>query len=334
MTRMTMSEAIVAAIDDAMAEDDRVYLMGQDIGIFGGPMQSSKGLWQKYAETGRIIDAPISEAAMVGTAVGAAMAGRRPIVDLMFAEFLALTMTPLALEAGSVAFRTRGEISVPVVIRAKCGVGPHRGHAESCVGMLMSFPGVKVVMPTTPQDGYSLMRAAVRDENPVVFLEHMSLLHGARAEVDRDEDIVLGRGALRRTGADLTIAASGLMVARALRAASRLAETGVHVEVVDLRSLAPLDPATVLESVMKTGRLLVVEEAWPVAGPASELCAQLLAMTGGRPEFSIDFLQPPHVAVPFASILENAFVPSIDQIVRASGDVVSRTVPAERSVPA
>lgn len=334
MSRMTMSEAIVAAIDDAMTHDERVYLMGQDIGVFGGPMQSSKGLWEKYQDTGRIIDAPISEAAMVGTAVGAAMAGRRPIVDLMFAEFLALTMTPLGLEGGSIAFRTRGAITVPLVVRAKCGVGPHRGHAESCVGMLMSFPGVKVVMPTTPQDGYSLMRAAIRDDNPVVFLEHMSLLHGARAEVDRDELGALGGSSVRRDGADVTIAASGLMVSRALKAARLLAATGVDAEVIDLRSLAPLDSPRVHESAARTGKLVIVEESWPVAGPASELCAQLVAIAGGRPGFSIDFLQPPHVAVPFASSLEAGFTPSIDDIVHAAEQACSTTTNREKSVSA
>lgn len=331
MTRMTMSEAIVAAVDDAMAEDDRVYLMGQDIGVFGGPMQSSKGLWEKYADTGRIIDAPISEAAMIGTAVGAAMAGRRPIVDLMFAEFLALTMTPLGLEGGSIAFRTRGEVRVPLVVRAKCGVGPHRGHAESCVGMLMSFPGVKIVMPTTPQDGYSLMRAAIRDDNPVVFLEHMSLLHGARAEVDTSEPGDLGSSVTRRSGSDVTIAASGLMVPRALKAATRLASSGIEAEVVDLRALAPLDPAGVHESASRTGRLLIVEESWPVAGPASELCAQLVSRAGGRTTYSIDFLQPPHVPVPFASSLESCFTPSIDEIVEAA-EACSTSSTKEKSV--
>lgn len=317
MSRMTMSEAIVAAIADAMAEDDSVYLMGQDIGVFGGPMQSAKGLWDAFGAQGRVIDSPISEAAMVGTAVGAAMAGSRPIVDLMFAEFLALTMTPLGLEGAAVAFRTRGEVTVPLVVRAKCGVGPHRGHAESCVGMLLAFPGLKVAMPTTPQDAYSLTRAAIRDDNPVVLLEHMSLLHGAKAEVDPTLEVPLGAAVVRRPGVDLTVAASGLMVQRAVRAAKDLAADGIEAEVVDLRSLAPLDTALVRASAERTGALLVVEESWPGSGPAAALCAALLG-DGDRLGFPVRLLQPPATPVPFAASLEAAFVPSVADIVDAA----------------
>ncbi|GAA1538517.1 alpha-ketoacid dehydrogenase subunit beta [Nocardioides humi] len=313
-----MSEAIVAAISDAMTEDDTVYLMGQDIGVFGGPMQSAKGLWDTFGGQGRVIDAPISEAAMVGTAVGAAMAGSRPVVDLMFAEFLALTMTPLGLEGASIAFRTRGAVTAPLVVRAKCGIGPHRGHAESCAGMLLSFPGLKVAMPTTPQDAYSLTRAAIRDDNPVVLLEHMSLLHGARAEVDRTVEVPLGAAVVRREGADLTIAGSGLMVQRALRAAAELARDGLEAEVVDLRSLAPLDAGLVRRSAERTGALLVVEESWPGSGPAAALCAALLQDATVPLGFAVRLLQPPPTPVPFAASLEAAFVPSVADIAGAA----------------
>lgn len=325
MTRMTMTEAIVTAISDEMAADPSVYLIGQDIGVFGGPMQSAKGLWEAFGTQGRVIDAPISEAAMVGTAVGAAMAGSRPVVDLMFAEFLALTMTPLALEGASIAFRTRGEVTVPLVVRAKCGVGPHRGHAESCVGMLMSFPGLKVAMPTTPQDAYSLMRSAIRDDNPVVVLEHMSLLHGARAEVDPNLAVPLGAAAVRRDGTDLTVVASGLMVQRALRAATELGKDGLEMEVVDLRSFAPLDVDLVRASAERTGALLVVEESWPGSGPAAALCAGLVDGPEGRPRFPVRLLQPPATPVPFAASLESAFVPSVADIVHTARELRSST---------
>lgn len=328
MTRMTISEAITHAIGTKMAEDDSVYLMGQDIGVFGGPMQSTKGLWDRFGDSGRLIDAPISEAAMVGTAVGAAMAGARPIVDLMFAEFLALTMTPLALEGSSVAYRTRGKVTVPLVVRAKFGVGPHRGHAESCTGMLMSFPGLKIVVPTTPQDAYSLMVAAIEDQNPVVFLEHMSLLHGARAEVDMSVRTDIGKAMVCRDGSDLTIVTSGLMVKRALRAAKTLEEQGVSSEVIDIRSVAPLDVETIRASAERTGRLLILDESWPVGGSASDICAQLMRATGGRQSFGIEFLTPPHTPVPFAANLEASFVPSVDAIVAAAS--TTESVAAER----
>ncbi|MDP9906033.1 MULTISPECIES: transketolase C-terminal domain-containing protein [Arthrobacter] len=333
MSRMTISEAIVAAIGAAMDKDDSIYLMGQDIGIFEGPMQSTKGLWEKFGPAGRLIDAPISEASMIGSAVGAAMAGSRPIVDLMFAEFLALTMTPLALEGASVAYRTRANVTVPLVVRAKFGIGPHRGHAESCIGMLMGFPGLKIVIPTTPQDAYSLMSAAIRDNNPVVFLEHMSLLHGARAEVDPDLRTELGTASVRRPGNDVTVVASGLMVSRALRAAKTLAAEGVDVEVIDVRSMAPLDTLTILTSAQRTNRLVIVEESWPVAGPASEICAQLVRAADGLPDFTMDFVEPPHTPVPFAAHLESAFVPSVEDIVATVTKAVERTTQPKRQLP-
>lgn len=318
MTRMTMSEAIVQAIADAMERDSSVYLIGQDIGVFGGPMNSAKGLWERFGEQGRIIDSPISEAAMVGTSVGAAMAGARPIVDLMFAEFLALTVTPLALEGASVAYRTRGAVTVPLVARAKYGVGPHRGHAEGCIGMLMGFPGIKVLAPANPQDAYSLMSEAIADANPVVFLEHMSLLHAGKSEVDTDLRVPIGSASVARSGSDLTIATSGLMVKRALRAAAILAEQGISVEVLDLRTLVPLDVDTLRASAERTGRLLILDESWPVGGVASEVCAQLVRASGGTPTFAIEFLTPPPTPIPYGAELESRYVPDIDQIVQAA----------------
>jgi pyruvate/2-oxoglutarate/acetoin dehydrogenase E1 component len=315
MARMTMSEAIVGAIAAAMSADSAVFLMGQDVGIFGGPMQSSKGLWESFGDSGRVIDTPISEAAMVGSAVGSAMAGSRPIVDLMFAEFFALTMTPLALEGASVAYRTQGKVTVPLVVRAKYGIGPHRGHAETCIGMLMSFPGIKIVVPTTPQDAYSLMTSAINDNNPVVFLEHMSLLHGARAEVDTNLQVNIGSAVVRRPGRDLTLVAGGLMVSRALRASKTLEGEGVEVEVIDIRSVAPLDVDTILESARRTGAVTIVEESWPVGGPSSEICAQLVRSAGADLDFGIRFVDPPQTPIPFSARMEAAFVPSVDDIV-------------------
>ena len=317
MARMTMSDAIVEAIRQEMRSDESIYMLGQDIGQFGGPMQATKGLWEEFGASGRMIDAPISEEAMIGTAVGAAMTGSRPIVDLMFAEFLALTMTPLAHEGGSIAFKTRGDVTVPMFIRAKGGIGPHRGHAELVAGMLMSFPGVKIIMPTNPQDAYSLVRAAIRDEGPVIMLEHMSLLHARRGEVDLEATVDIGKASVVREGTDVTIVASGLMVSRAERAAKQLAEDGVEAEVVDLRSLAPLDAATIVASARKTGAIVIAEEAWPTAGPTSEITHQVLRATGGRDAIRFGFATVPNTPVPFSAELEKAFVPSPEDIVAA-----------------
>jgi pyruvate dehydrogenase E1 component beta subunit len=207
---------------------------------------------------------------------------------------------------------------VPLVVRAKYGIGPHRGHAESCIGMLMGFPGIKVVTPTTPQDAYSLMTAAIRDENPVVFLEHMSLLHAGRGEVDTQMQVPIGSARIALAGSDLTIAASGLMVRRALRAADELRGRGLSAEVIDLRTVVPLDVDTLRASAERTGRMLILDEAWPVAGPASEICAQLVRATGGSPGFSIEFLTPPPTPIPYGAQLESAYVPDVDRIVHAA----------------
>lgn len=330
MTRMTMSQAITGAIGDAMLADDSIYLMGQDVGVFGGPMQSTEGLWERFGPSGRIIDSPISEASMVGTAVGAAMAGSRPVVDLMFAEFLALTVTPLALEGAAIGYRSAGRVTVPLVVRAKCGVGPHHGHAESLAGMLMSFPGLKIAVPSGAQDAYSLMRAAIDDDNPVVFLEHMSLLHGSREDVDTSRRVPLGRATVKREGRDITIVSTGLMVARAMRAAKTLAASGIEAEVIDLRCLAPMDSESVHESATRTGSLLVVEESWPTAGPAAELCARLLQLSGGRLAYPVQVLEPPPTPIPFARDLEEAYVPAVAAISEAAAAAVGALQGVER----
>ncbi|WP_231939629.1 alpha-ketoacid dehydrogenase subunit beta [Brevibacterium siliguriense] len=324
---MTMSEAIVEAIGDAMAADSSIFLMGQDIGEFGGPMNSSKGLWERFGPQDALIDAPISEAAMVGTAIGAAMAGARPIVDLMFGEFVNLAMTPLGLEGASVAFRTAGGLTVPVVVRAKYGTGPHRGHPETPVGALMNFPGLKIVAPTTPQDSYSLMSAAIADPNPVVFLEHMSLLHAGRGNVDRNQQVPIGAADVVHDGDDVTIVTSGMMVKRAVRAAKQLAKEGIAAEIVDLRTIKPLDVPTILRSAQKTQALLLVEESWPTGGPTSEICTQIVrhaSLDGGS--CRIDVLAPPDVPIPYAQSLENSYLPDTVRIVDAVKTLVKTEV--------
>lgn len=317
MTRLSMSEAIVEAIGDAMEMDSSIYLMGQDVGVFGGPMNSSKGLWERFGEQGAILDAPISEAAMVGTAVGAAMAGARPIVDLMFGEFVHLAMTPLGLEGSSVAFRTAGGLVAPIVVRAKYGTGPHRGHPETPVGALMNFPGIKIVAPTSPQDGYSLMLQAIYDQNPVVFLEHMSLLHAGRGVVDRYHSEELGTAKVVQTGTDLTIITSGMMTKRAQRAAKQLQSNGISAEIIDLRTIKPVDTPTIVESVQRTGAALLVEESWPTGGPMSEVCTQIVRQCSDRRP-TIELLSPPDVPIPFGVRLENAYLADADRIAQAA----------------
>ena len=317
MARMTLVEAIVQGLREELERDPSIFMMGQDIGPMGGPLQSFRGLWETYGSTGRMIDAPISEEAITAVCFGAAMAGKRPVFELMFSEFTTLAMGLFASEAG-IAYKTDGVLRAPLVMRTKVGISPHRGHPEDFHSFFAHCPGVKVVMPSTPYDAKGLMKAAIRDDNPVVFLEHMSLLHGRKEEVPADDYVVeLGKADIKRSGSDATIIASGLMVPRALAAATALAREGIEAEVLDLRTIAPLDREAILASVEKTGHAVVVHETWKMGGSGAEVAAVI-----GEEGFSslrgpVVRVAPPHLPVPFSLPLEKAFIP--DEVRIADG---------------
>lgn len=271
--RLTQTEAIVEAIAQEMRRDPRVFFVGQDVGEFGGSLQGSKGLWEEFGAK-RIREAPISESAMVGAAIGAALFGRRPIVEISFGEFLPAAMNQLINQAPNLHYMTGGAASVPVVIRTRVGDGPYGGHPQDYSVWFAYVPGLKVVMPGTPADAKGLMLAAIRDENPVLYVEPMSLAHGPREDVPAEEYLVpIGKARVAREGTDLTIVTIGSTVPVALRAASLLEEEGVDAEVVDLRTLAPLDADTIVASVRKTGGLVTVHESWVSYGIGAEVAA-------------------------------------------------------------
>jgi pyruvate/2-oxoglutarate/acetoin dehydrogenase E1 component len=271
--RLTQTEAIVEAIAQEMRRDPRVFFVGQDVGEFGGSLQGSKGLWEEFGAR-RIREAPISESAMVGAAIGAALFGRRPIVEISFGEFLPSAMNQLINQAPNLHYMTGGAASVPVVIRTRVGDGPYGGHPQDYSVWFAYVPGLKVVMPGTPSDAKGLMLAAIRDENPVLYVEPMSLAHGPREDVPAEEYLVpIGKARVAREGTDLTIVTIGSTVPVALRAASLLEEEGVNAEVVDLRTLAPLDADTIVTSVRKTGGLVTVHESWVSYGIGAEVAA-------------------------------------------------------------
>ncbi len=321
MTRMTFQQATVAAIADEMRADRDVFVMGEDIGRFGGPLRSNAGLFEEFGAEGRVIDTPISEGTFVGVGVGAAMYGKRPVVDLMFLEFLALVMQQF-LDAGAMHYYSGGTQRVPLVVRAKFGVGPFHGHAYDHHSWLMNMPGVKIVAPSNPDDAYALMRAAIRDDNPVLFLEHMALYHAGKAEVDDDTPLSLGKASIAREGTDLSIYASALMTKRALAAAKVLAEDGISAEVVDLRTISPLDEATILTSARKTGRALVLSEAIGRGSSSNDVAALLAEQAFGDLKAPIRRLAPPNIPTPFARELEREYLPSEDRIVSAAKDLM------------
>ncbi len=270
----TYLEAIRRALGDSMAEDPRVFCYGQDIaGSFGGAFKATKGLADRFP--GRVLNSPISEDAQAAVGIGAALAGARPVIEFQFADFAALAFNQMVNHAATHWWRTG--VSVPVTWRLPVGGTPGGGpfHCQMVDGWLSAHPGLIVVAPATVSDAYHQLRAAIACDDPVAFLEHKGLYNHLRAELDpaRIAALPLGRAAVRRPGRDCTLVSWSGMVHECLRAAERLAEQGIETEVLDLRCLRPLDTATILQSVERTGRLVVATESWPFGGVAAEVCS-------------------------------------------------------------
>jgi acetoin:2,6-dichlorophenolindophenol oxidoreductase subunit beta len=330
MAKMSIAEALRSAIRDEMRRDERVFCLGEDIGIsggFGGAFTVTLGLSDEFGHE-RILDTPISEAAIAGMAIGAAVCGLRPIADVQYGDFLFNMMDQLANQAAKLRYMSGGTLSVPMVMRAPIGAtGRGSQHAQSLEAFFTHVPGLKVVAPSTAYDAKGLLLAAIRDDNPVLVFEH-KLLYGSKGartekgalspvgEVPEEDYIVpIGKGIVRREGKDLTIVASLLMVYRALAAADKLAEQGIEAEVIDPRTLVPLDKALILESVRKTGRLLIVEEDNLTNGWGAEIAALMADEAFAWLDAPIKRLAAPDVPPPFAPILEQAYVPSEAKII-------------------
>jgi pyruvate dehydrogenase E1 component beta subunit len=314
--RLTQVEAIIEAIAQAMRADPRVFFMGQDIGPLGGAMQGSKGLWEEFGPR-RIRETPISEAAMVGCAIGAAMFGRRPIVEVSFGEFLPAAMNQLINQAPNIHYMTGGAARVPCVVRTRCGDGPYGGHPQDYSAWFAHVPGLKVVMPGTPADAKGLMTSAIRDDSPVLFFEPMSLAHGPRDDVPAGEHVVpIGPARIAREGRDITVVTVGSMVPVAMRAAGALAQLGIEVEVVDLRSLRPWDPDAVVASVERTGHLVTFMESWAEVGFAAEVVATVAERALGALRVPPRRVGTLPVPVPSGAVRKHA-LPNTDRLIEA-----------------
>lgn len=314
---VTMLDAITLALDEEMERDERVFLLGEDIGPFGGAFKVTKGLFEKYGPD-RVIDTPIAEAAMAGAAVGAALMGRRPVLELQYTDFIYPAMDQLFNEAAK--YHWKGRQAVPIVVRGPSGAGLRAGpfHSISPEGMLAHHPGLKVVVPSTPTNAKGLLLAAIRDPNPVIYLEHKKLYRSIKEALPPgDYEIPLGRARVARTGDDVTIVTWGAMVHTSMEAADHLAAEGISVEIVDLQSIVPLDWETVFASVARTSRLIVVQEDVPFASVASEVAARVAAEAFWDLDGPILRVTPPHTHIPFAAVLEDAFVPQVDDVVSA-----------------
>jgi pyruvate dehydrogenase E1 component beta subunit len=317
-------EAVLEGIAGEMRRDERVFMIGQDIGAFGGAMQSASGLFAEFGPE-RIRESPISESAMVGIGIGAALFGRRPIVDISFGEFLPAAMNQLINQAPNIHYMTAGRGSVPLVIRTRMGDGPYGGHPQDYSSWFAHIPGLKVVVPARSADAKGLMIAAIRDNNPVLFIEPMSVSHASRQPVPSGDYVTpIGSAEIARAGSDVTIVTFGSMVPVTLRAAETLAAAGIDVEVVDLRSLRPWDVDVVIASVRKTGRLLEVQEAWIEMGFGAEVLATVAERAVGSLKVAPARIGAAPVPIPtrplrrFALPEEATIVSHVTQLVRAA----------------
>jgi pyruvate/2-oxoglutarate/acetoin dehydrogenase E1 component len=326
MRELTFGEAINEALKEEMARDERVYLIGEDIriGYGGGAFGVSKGLLAQFGPD-RVIDTPISESAIAGTSVGAALWGMRPVAEIMFADFLALAMDHIANSAAKMRFAYAGGATVPVVFRMAfgAGVGAAMHHSQSTEAWITNVPGLKVVMPSTPADAKGLLKSSIRDDNPVVFLEHKLLYSRLKGPVPEGEFLIpLGKSDVKRAGEDLTIIATGAMVQQALAAAETLEKEGVKAEVVDPRTLVPLDREGILESVKKTGKVVIVHEAPTFGGFGGEIAAMIAEEGFYTLDAPIKRLGAPFTPVPAHPLLEQFYLPNAEKIVKAAKEIL------------
>lgn len=316
MPEITYLEAIRQALWEEMKRDERVFILGEDIGRYGGAFGVTMGMLDEFGPE-RIRETPISEPTIVAAAVGAALLGMRPVAEIMFMDFMFLAMDQLANQAAKMRFMFGGKATVPMVVRMPNGSGSGAAaqHSQSLESMLMHVPGLKVVLPSTPYDAKGLLLASIRDPNPVCFIEHKQLYKTKGMVPEGEYTLPIGKADVKRAGKDLTVVASGVMVLRALKVAEKLAPQGLDVEVIDVRSLRPLDGETILASVRKTSRLLVVHEACQTGGWAGEVIAQVAE----SPVF--DYLDMPirrlagkDIPIPYNRGLERAAVPQEEDI--------------------
>jgi len=330
MTEMRYIDAIRAALDAALAADPAVCLLGEDITL-GGPFGATKGLADTYGED-RVRNTPISEATIMGLAIGAAMAGRRPVLEIMFIDFITLAMDQLVNHAAKLRYMTGGQLHVPLTVRVQGGAAGAMGaqHSQSLEAWLTHVPGLTVVAPSNAADASGLLTAAIRSDDPVIYLEHRGL-YWAKGDVPAGDHVVpIGRAAIARPGRDATVVAWSRMVGTALEAADKLAADGVEVEVVDARSLLPLDLETLVASVVRTGRLVVASEAVTTGGLGAEIAASVGAAAATDLKAPIERVGAPFVPVPAGPELESMYVPSADDIVAAVRRSLGAAAPASR----
>lgn len=316
---LTFAQAIREALDEEMARDERIVVLGEDVGAWGGVFRTTDGLYAKYGPE-RVIDTPLSEEGYVGLAVGAAMTGSHPVPEIMFGDFITLVMDQIVNQAAKMRYMTGGQVQVPITVRATMGGGRSSGaqHSQSWHAWFAHVPGLKVVIPSTPYDAKGLLKTALRDPNPVLFFEDKVMYAKVKGEVPQEEySIPFGQADIKRPGKDVTLIAISRMVHPTLAAAERLAQQGIQAEVIDPRTLTPLDEDTLVQSVIKTGGAVIVDEGYQRFGATAELAALLAYRAFDYLDAPIERLGAMDVPVPFSPNLEFATIPDEEKIIAA-----------------
>ncbi len=331
--KITFQQAIREALAQEMERDESVILMGEDVAggsgtdgemdAWGGPLGITKGLWSKFGD--RVMDTPISESAFVGAAIGAATAGLRPVAELMFIDFMGVCFDQIFNQAAKFRYMFGGRAVTPVVIRTMFGAGLRAAaqHSQCLYPIFTHIPGLKCVVPSTPYDAKGLLIQAIRDDDPVIFCEHKALYQTEGDVPEESYTLPFGEANYVREGDDVTVVALGRMVHMASEAADELANDGIECEIIDLRTTSPLDEETVLESVEKTGRLLVVDEASPRCNMATDISALVAQHAFGDLKAPIKMVTPPHTPVPFSPVLEDRYIPDSGRVATAVREVMA-----------
>ncbi len=317
MRELTYREGIREALKEEMRQNEDVFLIGEDIAEFGGTYKVTEGLLEEFGSE-RVRNTPISESAIIGAALGASISGMRPVAEIMYIDFITVAMDQIVNQTAKIRYMTGGQVKVPLVIRTQGGGGRSSAaqHAQSLEAWFCHIPGLKVVMPSTPYDAKGLLKSSIRDDNPVIFIEH-KILYNRKGPVPEEEYFVpLGKAEIKKEGDDFTIVATSRMVERALLASDELDKKGISVEVIDPRTLVPLDKETILSSVKKTGRVLIVHEACERAGFGAEIAAILAKEAFDYLDAPIERLGAKNTPMPFSPNLEDFVIPKVDDIIK------------------
>jgi 2-oxoisovalerate dehydrogenase E1 component beta subunit len=319
MPTLTLVEAVRAALAEELAADPSVIVLGEDVGVHGGVFRATDGLQQQFGEA-RVIDTPLAELGIAGVAIGAAMSGLRPVAEIQFADYIHPAYDQIVNEAAKIRYRSNGAFQCPVVFRAPFGAGVHGGlyHSQSVEALFLHVPGLKIVVPSTPYDCKGLLKSAIRDDDPVLFFEHKKSYRRLRGDVpDTDYVVPLGEADLKRRGRDLSIITYGIGVHLALEAAAQVASEGIEVEILDLRTLLPLDTAAIKETVARTSKVLIVHEDNRTGGVGAEVAALIAEEAFSELDGPILRLAAADTHVPYAASLEEAILPNAADVVAA-----------------